>query len=160
MQIVNVFAPGRYAAGRPVLLAGLRRHHPFTESGRRIAHQWQELDALGRIPGQVGASLYGVMCGHDRSGIEFMCGVEVDSFAGLPAELGRLRIEAQRYAVFVHSGPKSALLMTWERIVREWLPASGHQSAQAPDFEVHGRPITADTGPDDVEIWISLARQA
>jgi AraC family transcriptional regulator len=160
MQIVNVFAPVRYSDGRPMLLAGLRRHHPFMESGRHIPDQWRQLEALGRIPGQVGDSLYGVMCGHNPSGIEFMCGAEVDSFAELPADLGRMRIEAQHYAVFVHSGPRSALLTTWERIVRDWLPGSGHQSAQAPDFEVHGRPLAADTGPDGVEIWISLARQA
>ncbi len=160
MQIVNVFAPVRYADGRPMLLAGLRRRHPFIESGRHIPDQWQQLEALGRIPGQVGASLYGVMCGHDPSGIEFMCGVEVDSFAGLPTELGRMRISAQHYAVFVHSGPASTLLMTWERIMREWLPSSGYQSAQAPDFEVHGRHIAARTALDDVEIWISLAGQA
>ena len=157
---MQAITPVRYSDGRPMLLVGLRRHHPFVASGRQIPEQWRQLEALGRIPGQVGETRYGAMCGHDTSGIEFMCGVEVGSFAGLPAELGRMRIHAQRYAVFVHSGPGSALLMTWERIMREWLPGSGHQSAEAPDFEVHGRPIAAGSGPDDVEIWISLARQA
>lgn len=140
-----------------MLLGGLRRHHAFAESGRDIPEQWRQLEALGEIPGQVGESLYGVMCGHDPTGIEFMCGTEVDSFAGLPAELGRMHIAAQHYAVFVHSGPASALLMTWERIVREWLPGSGHQSALKPDFEVHNRRHAGRSGPTDVEIWISIA---
>ncbi len=157
---MNVFAPVRYSDGHALLLAGLRRHHPFTESGRHIPEQWRALEALGRILGQVGASLYGVMCGHDPSGIEFMCGVAVDSFAGLPAELGRMRIPVQHYAVFVHGGPKSTLLMTWERIMREWLPGSGYQSAHTPDFEVHERHMAARAGHDDVEIWISVAEKS
>jgi AraC family transcriptional regulator len=150
----------RYSDGRAMLVAGMRQHHPFVESGHRIPEQWRALEALGRIPGQVGEALYGVMCGHDPTGIEFMCGVEVDAFAGLPAELGRMRLAAQSYAVFVHRGPASGLLMTWERILREWLPGSGYQSAHAPDFEVHDRHLAARTDRDDVEIWISLARQA
>jgi AraC family transcriptional regulator len=91
------------------------------------------------------------MCSHDPGGIEFMCGVEVDSFAGLPADLGRMSIPAQHYAVFRHPGPAATLLMTWERSMREWLPHSGYQSAQTPDFEVHDH-----EHPDSVEIWIAV----
>ena len=159
MPRVNTFEPLRYCDGRPMLLGGLRRHHAFAESGRNIPGQWQQFEALGQIPGQVGESTYGVMCGHDPTGIEFMCGTEVASFVGLPAELGGMRIAAQHYAVFMHSGPASSLLMTWERIVREWLPGSGYQSAHKPDFEVHDRDVAARSGLTDVEIWISIARR-
>ncbi len=139
-----------------MLLAGLRRYHPFAESGRHIPEQWRQLQALGPIAGQLGTTRYGVMCGHDPHGIEFMCGVEVDSFAGLPDDLGRMRIAPEHYAVFVHNGPAATIRVTWERILRDWLPGSGRESAQKPDFEVYAQPADPLSASGGVEIWIAL----
>ena len=148
----------RYEHGRAMLLGGPRRRHPFSESGRGIAEQWQELRGRGRIPGRVGAAAYGVMCGHDAGGFEYMCGVEVESFEALPADLGRMRITPQHYAVFLHRGPVATIRTTWERILLEWLPSGGYQSAHRPDFEVYARGLEPGTEPGDVEIWIAVVR--
>ncbi|EAT58581.1 GyrI-like domain-containing protein [Chlorobium ferrooxidans] len=149
--------PIRFAHGRPMLLGGLRCYHLYTESSRSIPEQWEAFRALGRIPGQTGSAFYGVMCGHDAGGIEYLCGVEVDSFAGLPSELGRMRILEEEYAVFGHSGQISTIRTTWERILHEWFPNGGYRSANKPDFEVYDQRFDTRTGSGDVEIWIAIS---
>jgi predicted transcriptional regulator YdeE len=151
--------PIRFDRGRPMLLAGLRRYHLYAQSEQSIPEQWQQFRSPGQIAGQLGSIFYGVMCGHDSSGFEYMSGVEVESFAGLSADLGRMRIMEQDYAVFEHSGHISAIRTTWERILHEWLPGGGYQSAHKPDFERYDEQFDSRTGLGRVEIWISIARQ-
>jgi predicted transcriptional regulator YdeE len=88
------------------------------------------------------------MCGADASGFEYMCAVEVESFAGLPESSGRMRVPAQRYAVFAHDGPPETLRSTWMAIFA-WLETGPYASAHAPDFEVH-RPDGA------IEVWVGV----
>ena len=103
--------PVRFEEGRAMLVAGLRRLHAFAESAGSIPAQWRALAERGPIPGQVGATAYGVVCGasHDTGTFEYMSGHEVASFDALPHDLGRMRVPVQRYAVFVHEGHVSGL---------------------------------------------------
>lgn len=149
--------PLRYERGRPMLLAGLRRQYAFADSARGMPKQWQQFQSIGQIPGQLGAKRYGVMCGENPSGFEYMCGVEVESFAQLSANLGRMRITEQQYAVFVHHGHASTIQETWNRIRDDWLPRSGYQSAHKPDFEVFDQQYEAVAGDGAIEIWLSIA---
>ena len=155
---MGAFEPVRYEDGRAMLLAGLRRHHGFAESVRTIPGQWQEFRALGAIPGQAGATAYGVTCGEEPGGFEYLTGAEVEAFAGLPPDMGRMRITPQHYAVFLHRGHISAIRSTWERSLKEWLRGSGYDSAHRPDFEVYDQRFDARTGLGDVEIWIAITR--
>ena len=97
------------------------------------------------------------MCGENPGGFEYMCGVEVESFAQLPVSLGRMRITEQHYAVFAHRGNASTIPATWNRIRNDWLPGSGYQSAHKPDFEVYGQPYEAGAGDGAIEIWLSIS---
>lgn len=151
--------PIRFENGRPMLLGGLRRHHAFAESGDSIPDQWKQFQSLGHIPGQLGTTFYGVVCGHDSNGFEYMCGVEVESFNELPSDLGRMRILAENYAVFLHREHVSTIRTTWDRILKEWLPSSNYQSAHRPDFEVYDRQFDPQTGLGGVEIWISITHE-
>jgi predicted transcriptional regulator YdeE len=141
-----------------MLLAGLRRQHPYTQQGAGIGAQWQDFRALGPLPGQRPGTAYGVMCGANAGGFEYMAGVEVDSFAALPAEIGRVRVLPQHYAVFRHAGPVTGIRDTWQRILQEWLPNGSHDAAHKPDFEVYGPGFDPDTGLGGLEIWISIVR--
>jgi len=152
----DAFEPIRHQHGRPMLLAGLRRYHGFAESVYSITEQWQQFQSLGPIPGHVGSTTYGVMCGEVPGGFEYLCGAEVEAFASLPGNMGRMRITPQRYAVFLHPGHISAIRKTWERIRTEWLPGSGHDSAHRPDFEVYDQRFDPRTGLGGVEIWIAI----
>jgi ribosomal protein S18 acetylase RimI-like enzyme len=99
------------------------------------------------------------VCGSDQAArtFEYMCGVEVAAFDAIPRELGRMRVPAQRYAVFTHRGHVAALRATWDAIWREWLPRSGEHPANTPDFERYDARFDPQTGSGEIEIWFPVA---
>ncbi|HJR69092.1 MAG TPA: GyrI-like domain-containing protein [Gammaproteobacteria bacterium] len=147
----------RYEQGRPMLFAGIRRKHTFAKMGQDIPQQWENFVKLGKLPGQVGTTAYGVICGGDpkTQTMEYMCAAEVQSFDALPKELGRMRVPAVRYAVFRHEGNVATIQSTWQQIF-SWLPSSGMQSANTPDFEVYDEHFDGATGEGGVEIWVGV----
>jgi AraC family transcriptional regulator len=138
-----------------MLLGGLRRRHEFAVAPSAFAEQWQQLMSSPELPGRIGSSHYGVMCGHDAAGFEYMCGVEVESFAGLPEGTGRVRVPAQRYAVFAHDGSASTLRSTWQRVF-EWLASGSYDSAHTPDFELYGPDSDPLAGAGGIELWVGV----
>jgi AraC family transcriptional regulator len=150
--------PLRYEDGRPMLLAGLRRKHTFADVADGIPRQWKDFLKLGKLPGQIGTVSYGAICGGDTQAqmMEYLCGVEVASFDQLPKELGRMRVPAVRYAVFLHEGNVASIQDTWRQVFAVWLPSSGLQSAETPDFEVYGERFDGATGEGGVEIWLGV----
>ena len=151
--------PQRYEQGRPMLFAGIRRKHTFASMGKDIPRQWDDFLKLGELPGQVGTTAYGAICGGDpkTQTMEYMCAVEVKSFDALPKDLGRMRVPAGvRYAVFLHAGNVATIQDTWKQIFSVWLPSSGMQSAQTPDFEVYDERFDGATGNGGVEIWLGV----
>ncbi len=155
MSIPAPFAPDRFEDGPPMLLAGLRQRHAFTDGPEGMARQWAQFTAQGGLAGHEGEATYGVMCGHDDTSIEYMTGVEVPSFDGLPADVGRMRVPAQHYAVFRHDAPATALRETWARILG-WLETGPYRSAHRPDFERYGPEFNPATGASDVEVWVGV----
>ena len=150
--------PRRYEDGRPMLFAGLRRKHTFASMGKGIPRQWEDFTKLGELPGQLGKTAYGAICGGDPKAqtMEYMCAVEVKSFDALPKEMGRMRVPAVRYAVFQHEGNVATIQSTWRQILSVWLPSSGMESAHTPDFEVYGEGFDGTTGEGGVEIWLGV----
>ena len=155
---MSKLGPVRYEQGRPMLLAGIRRKHTFASMSRDIPRQWDEFVKLGQLPGQVGTTAYGAICGGDpkTQSMEYMCAVEVEGFDAVPKDLGRMRVPAVRYAVFLHEGNVATIQQTWKQIFEAWLPSSGMQSAQTPDFEVYDQRFDGATGEGGVEIWLGV----
>jgi AraC family transcriptional regulator len=148
--------PHRFEDGQPMLLAGLRRRHAFVEAERGIAEQWREFLAGQPIDGRHGSAFYGVMCGADDRSVEYMCGVEVGSFGAVRAEVGRVRVPAQRYAVFQH--PQGATLASTWRGILAWLADGPYESAHRPDFERYpDAPDGSSLG--GVEIWVGVVEK-
>ncbi|MET0398512.1 MAG: effector binding domain-containing protein [Longimicrobiaceae bacterium] len=152
---MDVLTPVRFEEGQPMLLGGLRRRHEYAAAEAGIAAQWREFLAAEPVPGRVGPELYGVMGRADPTGFEYMCGVEVESFAALPVETGRMRVPAVRYAVFAHGGAAVSLRSTWQRVF-EWLAAGPYDSAHTPDFELYAPGADPLTGAGEVEIWLGV----
>jgi predicted transcriptional regulator YdeE len=150
--------PVRFEQGRPMLFAGIRREHTFASMGKDIPAQWDDFQKLGSLPAQIGTAAYGAICGGDpkTQTMEYMCAVEVASFEGLPKHLGRMRVPAVRYAVFLHAGNVAAIQKTWKQILSEWLPSSGYRSAHTPDFELYDDRFDGATGEGGVEIWLGV----
>ena len=139
------------------LVAGLSVRYDYESCGGGIPAQWQRFGPyIGNVPGQEGAIAYGVRYNSDDSGLDYLCGVEVGKFSQLPPELSRVRVPANRYAVFTHSGHISAIRSAWYTIWNKWLPKSGHQLADAPDFERYDSRFDPRSGNGEVEIWVPL----
>jgi AraC family transcriptional regulator len=154
--VVELEAP-RFDSGRTLLIAGLGERYTF-ETNQDIPLQWQRFRPyIGNIPGQIGRTTYGVCCNSDGAGhFDYIAGVEVSGFTDLPRELSRIRIPEQRYAVFTHRGHASTMRSTVYTIWNKWLPASGYQVADAPDFERYGENFDAASGLGTVEIWLPI----
>lgn len=106
------------------------------------------------MPGRVGQAYFGVLCGSSLGGIEYMCAVDVDSFADRPDGLGRMRVTPQHYAVFLppHEAPLHA---TWEALLA-WLARGPWQSAHRPDFECYPSADALRPAAAGVEVWVSV----
>jgi AraC family transcriptional regulator len=148
----------RFENDGELLIAGL--------SGRFGAHNRDQIPALwmrwgphyfGRTPGQVDRKSYGVCSNMDGKGnLDYLVGVEVTSFDGLPAELTQMTLAPQRYAVFAHQGHVSAISATWMDIFDKWLPKSGCELAAAPSFECYDKEFDPATPIGHVEIWVPV----
>jgi AraC family transcriptional regulator len=150
----------RFENGKPLLIAGLQKSYA-PAAMRGIPAQWQSFaQHMGKIPGQVGPTAYGV-CWQAADGvnIEYLSGVEVSTFAGMPDDFTVVSLPAAKYAVFPHRAHVSKLYETCDAISR-WLPESGHQSAadaETPSFfERYSEEFDPQTGFGGMEVWVPL----
>ncbi len=150
-------AAPRFEDGKPLLIAGLSERYTC-ETSKAIPAQWQRFAPyIGNIPGQVDRTTYGVCHnGDDEGNFDYVCGVEVADFSGLATELSRVRIPARRYAVFTHREHISTIRRTINTIWNKWLPESGHQVADSPNFERYGEAFDPRTGIGGLEVWIPI----
>ena len=156
-SVLKELAEPRFESRKAFLAAGLSARYDYESCGGGIPAQWQRFAAyLGSVPGQLGSDAYGVRYNSDDDGLDYLCGVEVGEFSQLPPELSRVRVPANRYAVFTHYGHISAIRSTWSTIWSKWLPKSGHQLADAPDFERYDARFDPRSGNGAVEIWVPL----
>ena len=156
----------RIEDGKPLLLAGMRKHYT-SESLNEIPALWQRFAPhLGKIAGQVGNVAYGVVLNPGKDGAcDYLACVEISGGSELPAEFVSLRIPAQKYAVFVHGKQVSRLRETIQAIWREWLPSSGYRIAHpTPEglglIERYGEAFDPRLGMGDVEVWVPIVAGA
>jgi AraC family transcriptional regulator len=154
---IDNLQPPRFATGKPLLIAGIGERYTC-ESGAGIPGQWQRFHrSVGDIPDRIGKVAYGVCCNGDDSGnFDYIAGVEVSDFSGLPREFSRVRIPEARYAVFSHKDHISTIRRTINTIWNHWLPASGLKAADAPNFERYDENFDSLTGNGGLEIWIPV----
>lgn len=144
-----------------MLFAGVRQTIRFEEASETIPRVWAGFSAAPPLPGRLGETAYGALCGADMAGgtFEYICAKEVESFDGLPAEVGRMRVPAARYAVFVHHGPTDGIRETIEAAYG-WLAAnSDWQDGGTPSFERYGPGFDPATGAG-TEVWAPVVPRA
>jgi AraC family transcriptional regulator len=156
--LLSRLEPPRFVHSKALLIAGLGERYNC-ESSKGIPSLWQRfVPHIDHVPGQIGPRIaYGVRCNWDEEeSFEYVAGVEVAGFAALPREFSRVRLAAQRYAVFSQAGRVSTIRSTVHTIWSKWLPESGHEVADAPDFERYGETFDPATGKGGFEIWIPI----
>jgi len=156
-SFLSALEPPRFETSRPLLIAGLGERYTC-ETSAAIPMQWQRFGPyIGNIPGETGDVAYGVCANADDAGnFDYVAGVEVTDFSDLPRELSRVRIPAQKYAVFAHLEHISTIRRTVNTIWNKWLPASGHEIADAPEFERYGPEFDPRSGNGGLEIWVPI----
>jgi AraC family transcriptional regulator len=123
-----------------------------------IPAQWQRFEPhIGKMPGQVGRATYGLLFPNEKGdGWEYVCGVEVSDFQGVPAEFKHFPIGKTKYAVFTHHGYLATLRDSMNYIWNKWLPESKTRITRGARVEKYSANFRPDA-PGGVEIWIPLA---
>lgn len=149
-------AEPRIETAGPYLFVGLGRRYRYDALGA-IPGQWEEFNHhAGTIPAEKPGASYGVCVNGDEEGMDYICAVEVSDFALVDKTLQRIRVPAQRYAVFSHPGHISEIQAVFLSVYNEWLPASGHETADAPTFEKYAKSFDPKTGRSGFEIWLPI----
>src|SRR5262245_37379472 len=79
-----------------MLIAGSQRHYT-SKNLNELPEQWERL-SIGKIPGQVGRVAYGIVFDgkENECDFEYLTGVEVSTFDGLPSEFARMSVPEQK----------------------------------------------------------------
>jgi AraC family transcriptional regulator len=162
---ITTLAPPRIEQGRLLLIAGLSGKYSLG-THQNIPALWERFQPhLGNVPGQVfpagrrlkGGRTFGVCYNMDDNGnFDYLAGVEVSGFSDLPAEFARLRIPAQRYAIFTHREHVSTIHSVGMTIWTKWLPDSGYEAVDAPFLEYYDEEFDGRTGMGGYQIWIPI----
>ncbi len=153
----GVVAEPRFETGHFLLIAGLGGRFS-TDTTEGIPKLWEKfVPHLGNVPGQIGEVTYGVCCNPDgKGGFEYIAGVEISKLDDLPELYRWIEIQPQHYAVFKHEGALDTLPQTFQYIWKTWLPQSGHEAADAPEFERYSDDFNPKLNTGVLEIWIPL----
>ncbi len=148
----------RIAQGAAMLVFGLGQRYRCGDTTAGIASQWDRfVPYLGHIPGQRGATAYGVIRDAGGTGeIDYVCGVEVSAFPSRPDGFLRIRIPSATYAVFHHREHVASIAASWKAVWETELSSAGRVAARAPAFERYGPEFDGRTGLGGVELWVPV----
>jgi AraC family transcriptional regulator len=158
-KTVEVTEP-RFEHGHFLLIAGLGgRFTQDTTAG--IPELWEKfIPEIGNIPGQKDEVTYGICCNPDgKGGFEYIAGVEISKLDDLPEKYRWVEVQPQQYAVFEHKGSLDRLPQTFQYIWKTWLPGSGREAADAPEFERYSADFNPTRHTGLLEIWLPLKPQ-
>ena len=150
-------AKPRFEHGHFLLIAGLGGR--FTQATSKKIPDLSEkfTPEIGKIHGQKNEVTYGICCNPDgKGGFEYIAGVEISKLDDLPEKYRWVEVQPQHYAVFEHKGPLDQLPQTFQYIWKTWLPQSGYQAADAPEFERYSEDFNPKLNTGVLEIWLPL----
>ncbi|MES2819314.1 MAG: AraC family transcriptional regulator [Pseudomonadota bacterium] len=147
----------RFEKAGPLLVAGFGERFSFATTPR-IPGLWQRFaPAIASMANPVGGCTFGVCHNRDdEGGFDYLAGVEVSTFAGLAERFQRVKIPTGRYAVFNHSGHIAQLRDTFYILWNHWLPQSGYQVGDTPEFVRCSADFDPLAGTGTVEIWLPI----
>ena len=129
---------------------------------QEIAAMWGDFNRRAEelLPSAVpNTNAYGaclMVDGLDEGCFEYVAGFEVREGAPIPEGMVVRHIPAARYAVFPHKGAMEGLRQTYDRVIREWIPASRLEPVSPEiDIEVYTEEFK-DFAPDSV-LYIYVA---
>lgn len=141
----------------------------LTLSNHHTENLWKGfIPRLPEIAGRTGTHLVSVQVyapGQDmatfnlHTPFERWAAVEVSDSSFIPQGMEVLTIPAGWYAVFIHRGGPATAVQTFGYIHRMWLPASGWEWDQRPQFEILGEKYKNNSPHSEEEIWIPVKKK-
>ncbi|MGB5560582.1 MAG: GyrI-like domain-containing protein [Paracoccaceae bacterium] len=143
------------------VIAGVDGHY---DMGTRVAipSQWATYSARGYPEDtMVRDAYYGVCHNMQPDGrFDYMCGMQLRKGEMPPHGLTTEVIPAGNYAKFRCPVHISQMHEQWNRIMAEWLPASGYYLGDGPCVEFYGPGFDAATGEGGFELWVPVKKPA
>ena len=124
-----------------------------------VPTMWQEASANGTIQKLAGMmdtppmGLLGVSACNDEEQWKYFIAV---SSAKAGDEFEEYTVPASTGTIFSGTGTNQSIQQLEQRIITEWLPASGYEYADAPDIEVYLNPDPQDA---QYEVWIPVVKE-
>ena len=124
-----------------------------------VPTMWQEASANGTIQKLAGMmdtppmGLLGVSACNDEEQWKYFIAV---SSTKASDEFKEYIVPASTWAIFSGTGTNQSIQQLEQRIITEWLPASGYEYADAPDIEVYLNPDPQDA---QYEVWIPVVKK-
>ena len=124
-----------------------------------VPQMWQDAAMNGtiqKLAGMMDAPLMGLLgvsaCNDDEQWKYFIAVSSTKS----SSEFEEYTVPASTWAIFPGSGINRSIQQLEQRIITEWLPASGYEYANAPDIEVYLNP---DPQNAQYEVWIPVRKK-
>ncbi len=92
--------------------------------------------------------------------IEKWAAVEVRDAGTVPEAMESFTIPAGTYLVFMHHGPASTFMKTLRFITDTWLPASGYEEDDRPQFEILSEEYRPDDPAAAEQVWLPVRKRA
>ncbi len=124
-----------------------------------VPTMWQEASVNGTIQKLAGMmdrspmGLLGVSACNDEEQWKYFIAV---SSTKENDEFEEYTVPAATWVIFSGTGTNQSIQELEQRIITEWLPASGYEYANAPDIEVY---LNADPENAQYEVWIPVAKK-
>ncbi len=131
--------PSRFVEKDTFYIMGMQCSHlryDGTSNGNKIPVMWEHLlEREHEIASPNKDITYGICAPQDETHFCYTAGAEVDENTPTISGMVIQKVPANTYAVFTHQGPTHKISETLMHIFKTWLPESGYEILQAPDFE-------------------------
>ena len=124
-----------------------------------VPKMWQEASVNGTIQKLAGMmdtplmGLLGVSACNDEEQWKYFIAVSSTKTSN---EFEEYTVPASTWAIFSGTGTNQSIQELEQRIIKEWLPTSGYEYANAPDIEVYLNP---DPQNAQYEVWIPVVKK-
>lgn len=136
----------------------------YTENDLELKVLWSAFKPYANtIPNRIGNDAFGIYEEYtetdDGVGFTYICSVGVLNFDDVPEGMIARTIAPQKYARFEHKGSVAFLEETLKYIWGSWLPKSGYEYVDRPDFELYSEGFN-DADPENIlQIYIPIKEQ-
>ena len=120
-----------------------------------IPQMWGEFNPrIQEIPHQTGPA-YGVCSDYDADGtFDYIAGVSVSQVDEIPEGMTVWEVPEQTYAVFPCT--LKTIGEAYEYAFQTWLPGSGHERADGPDFELYTEEFDPEAEDPKLYVYIPI----